>query len=40
MLSGPERDWLNGYHAEVRRLLGPRVSAEARAWLEAATAPI
>jgi Xaa-Pro aminopeptidase len=40
MLSGPERDWLNAYHAEVLEKIGPRVGDAVRAWLEAATAPI
>jgi Xaa-Pro aminopeptidase len=40
MLTGPERDWLDAYHAEVARLIGPRVSDGARAWLRAATAPL
>jgi Xaa-Pro aminopeptidase len=40
MLTGPERAWLDGYHAEVARRIGPRVSDGARAWLAAATAPL
>ncbi len=40
MLSPGERDWLNGYHAEVLAKLGPRVSDAARVWLAAACAPI
>jgi len=40
MLSQPERDWLNRYHAACRENLAPRLDASARAWLEAATAPI
>ena len=32
--------WLNAYHATVRERLAPRVSGDARAWLEARTAPI
>jgi len=31
--------WLNRYHATVRERLGPRVTGEARAWLEARTQP-
>jgi Xaa-Pro aminopeptidase len=34
------RDWLNGYHARVRAELGPLLTADARAWLKRATAPI
>ena len=40
MLTGAERDWLNAYHAETFEKIGPRVSAETRTWLEAATAPL
>ena len=40
MLSGPERDWLNAYHARVLAEVGPRVCATALAWLSAACAPI
>lgn len=40
MLSEGERHWLNGYHAEVRDRIGPRVSEPARDWLNRATRPI
>lgn len=40
MMSQPERDWLNDYHAQVRDRIGARVSQAARAWLEAATRPV
>ena len=40
MLSRAERDWLNEYHAEVTRVIAPRVSETARSWLEAATRPL
>jgi Xaa-Pro aminopeptidase len=40
MLTAPEKDWLNAYHAEVRTLIGQRVSDTAREWLERATAPV
>ncbi|RMD48496.1 MAG: aminopeptidase P family protein [Alphaproteobacteria bacterium] len=44
LLSAEDRDWLDGYHAEVRRRLAPRLDrpedAAARAWLERATAPL
>ncbi len=33
-LSPGERDWLNGYHADVLEKIGPRVGGTARAWLE------
>ena len=39
-LSPGERDWLNAYHAETLAKLSPRLSAEARAWLERASAPL
>jgi Xaa-Pro aminopeptidase len=40
MLSPGERDWLNAYHAEVARRIGPRVGDEARDWLVEATRAI
>ena len=40
LLSGPERDWLDAYHAEVLDRIGPRCGDAARTWLEAACAPI
>jgi Xaa-Pro aminopeptidase len=40
LLSPGERSWINRYHADVRARIGPRVGAEARAWLETATRPI
>jgi Xaa-Pro aminopeptidase len=40
MLSPVEREWLNGYHRNVRRVLGPHLSAADRRWLKAACAPI
>ena len=39
-LSPDERAWLNGYHATVLALIGPRIGAETRAWLESACAPV
>ena len=39
-LSPDEREWLNAYHAETLAKLGPRVSAFALAWLQAACAPL
>lgn len=39
-LSGAERDWLNGYHAQVLAQIGPRVSPEAAVWLGQACAPL
>jgi Xaa-Pro aminopeptidase len=40
LLSPGERSWVNRYHAEVREKIGPRVSAQAKSWLDAATRPI
>jgi len=35
-----ELQWLNDYHAEVRRRLSPLVAGEALKWLEARTQPL
>ncbi|MDO5641441.1 MAG: M24 family metallopeptidase C-terminal domain-containing protein, partial [Paracoccus sp. (in: a-proteobacteria)] len=40
MLSGPERDWLDAYHADVLARIGPLVDASVRDWLARACAPI
>jgi Xaa-Pro aminopeptidase len=40
MLSVKEIDWLNAYHAQVVEKIGPQLSADDRAWLEQACAPI
>ena len=40
MLAPGERAWLNAYHAEVLAKLAHRLSATARAWCEAACAPV
>jgi len=40
MLTDAERAWLDAYHAQVLRIVGPQVAGEARAWLEAACAPL
>ncbi|MBY6137104.1 aminopeptidase P family protein [Nocardioides marinus] len=40
MLSTEERDWLNAYHREVAALIGPRLSPDAKRWLDAATTPL
>lgn len=39
-LTKPDRDWLNEYHAEVRRRIAPRLSEAARKWLDEVTAEI
>jgi len=40
MLSPQELAWLNAYHADVLAKIGPRLSGDDRAWLEAACAPL
>lgn len=40
MLSAEEIDWLNAYHAEVRRRLSPHVTGAAAEWLQARTEAI
>ncbi len=40
LLSPAERDWIDGYHADTMRLIGPRVEGAALDWLKAATAPL
>jgi Xaa-Pro aminopeptidase len=40
LLTAEERAQLDAYHARVREVIGPQLDGEARAWLEAAAAPI
>lgn len=40
MLTRAEVDWIDRYHAEVLRRIGPRLSDGARVWLESACAPL
>lgn len=40
MLTGPERDWLNAYHARIWTEIGPSLSGEVKAWLKQATRAI
>jgi Xaa-Pro aminopeptidase len=40
LLRADEIQWLNDYHALVRERLAPRVSGDARVWLETRTQPI
>jgi Xaa-Pro aminopeptidase len=40
LLGADEIEWLNAYHAEVRRRVAPHVDGAARAWLEARTAAV
>ena len=40
LLSGPERDWVDAYHAEVLGKIGPKVEGDVLTWLTAACAPL
>lgn len=40
IMSDSEIEWLNAYHAEVRRRLTPYLTAEEAAWIEKKTAPV
>jgi Xaa-Pro aminopeptidase len=40
LLTPAEVEWIDGYHARVRDLIGPEVDGATRAWLVAATAPL
>ena len=40
MLSEPERDWLNDYHAACRDKISPRLGEAARLWLAQRTQPV
>ncbi|MDB5661794.1 MAG: peptidase [Sphingomonas bacterium] len=40
LLDAGERDWIDRYHAEVARRIGPELPADVRTWLEQATAPL
>jgi Xaa-Pro aminopeptidase len=40
LLTVQELAWLNSYHAEVLRILGPQLGGDELAWLEAKCAPI
>jgi Xaa-Pro aminopeptidase len=40
LLSGEERSWVDDYHAQVLSIVGPQLEDGARAWLEAACAPL
>ncbi|WP_174275178.1 aminopeptidase P family protein [Sphingomonas bacterium] len=40
LLSPAERVWLDAYHADVARIIGPRLEGEAAEWLSRATAPL
>jgi Xaa-Pro aminopeptidase len=40
LLSKDERGWLDGYHADVARIVLPQIDGPARIWAEAACAPL
>ena len=40
LLTPAERDWLNTYHAQVLAVLGPQMTGDDLAWLEAKCAPL
>ncbi|MBN8820380.1 MAG: aminopeptidase P family protein [Sphingomonas sp.] len=40
LLSDAERDWVDAYHARTLEIVGPQLDGEAKAWLEAACAPL
>ncbi len=40
LLTVQERKWLNSYHAEVLRIVGPQLGGDELEWLEAKCAPI
>jgi Xaa-Pro aminopeptidase len=40
LLNREELDWINAYHAHVRKVVSPLVEPAARKWLRAATQPI
>jgi len=40
LLTPEERAWLDDYHAQVLRIVGPQIDGEAKTWLEAACAPL
>ena len=40
LLRDDEVQWINTYHAEVRRRLSPLVSGDALAWLQLRTEPL
>lgn len=40
MLDSAARDWLNSYHRDVAAKIGPRLSDQAKLWLDAATEAI
>ena len=40
LLTAEERAWVDTYHAEVLKILGPQLSGEDLSWLESKCAPL
>ena len=40
LLAAEELEWLNSYHAKTLKIVGPQLEGDAKAWLEAACAPL
>jgi Xaa-Pro aminopeptidase len=40
LMTAPEIEWLDAYHALVSRTVGPLLGDAERSWLEAACAPL
>jgi Xaa-Pro aminopeptidase len=40
LLTPPERDWLDSYHARVLAEVGPSLAGDEQAWLQRACAPL
>jgi Xaa-Pro aminopeptidase len=40
MLTAEEQAWMDAYHAKVLKIVGPQLDGEAKAWLDAACAPL
>ena len=40
LLTDPERDWIDRYHADTFALLAPRLDAATQSWLQKACAPL
>jgi len=40
LLSAGERQWVDDYHAQVLKIVGPQLDGHAKSWLEAACAPL
>jgi Xaa-Pro aminopeptidase len=40
LLTGPERTWINAYHAKVLTIVGPQLDGDAAVWLSEVCAPL